>query len=428
MAAGVAEAGKRRERRWLVAIVAVGLVLRVAMAFYLGEQVVPTPAAYDQIFYQDLAENLLAGRGFIFTRPPWPFIDPGVPTAYYSFIYPRFLALVYLAFGVSPLAARLVQALICSLMPWLVYGLVRRILQQPPAWEKRAGAAALVAAAITAGYAYFVYYSATLMTEGLYLMTVVWSLNATLDLAEGPSARRWVSWALAVGLAALFRQVFMPMAALQLLYVWWRARRQVRVRHVALAAVVLAALILPWTVRNYADFQRFLLLNSQFGQVMWNANHPDLGTEFQPAAMFLIPADLEGANEVDLSNELLRRAWENIAADPGRYLRLSLDRLRIFFIFYPMRESSTFSSVARTASFGVCLPFMVAGLVLSRREWRRWVLLYGFIVAYTFLHVVSWVQIRYRMPVDAALVPFAALAVVALAEWVRGRWVRRSGE
>jgi 4-amino-4-deoxy-L-arabinose transferase-like glycosyltransferase len=408
--ASLAEVDTYRERRWLVAIVVVGLLLRVAMALYLGNQVVPTPAAYDQIFFQDVALNLLAGKGFAFTRPPWPFIAAGAPTAYTSFLYQLFLAGVYLVFGAQPLAARLVQALLCSVMPLQMYGLVRRLLRQPPAWERLAGMVALLAAAITAGYAYFVYYSATLMTEGLYLVTVLWSLNATLDLAERPSARRWVSWALAVGLATSLRQVFMPMAALLLLYVLWKARRQVSLRHLVLAGVILAALILPWTVRNYLVFHRFLLLNSQAGHVFWNANHPDLGTHFEAAAMFPIPADLQGANEVDLSNELMRRALQNIAADPRRFLLLSLDRLRIFFIFYPMQESSPFSNVARTVSFGLCLPFMVLGLVLSLREWRRWLLLYGFIAAYTLLHVISWVQIRYRMPVDAALVPFAALA------------------
>jgi len=30
-------------------------------------------------------------------------------------------------------------------------------------------------------------------------------------------------------------------------------------------------------------------------------------------------------------------------------------------------------------------------------------------------HIVSWVQVRYRMPVDLALVPFAALDLVTLA-------------
>jgi hypothetical protein len=404
-----------RSKRWLPAIVLAGLLLRLGMAVYLGNEVVPTPAAYDQIFYHDLALNLLAGKGFVFSRPPWPFIEPGAPTAFYSFVYPRFLAGIYLVLGPHALAARIVQALLCSLMPLQVYGMVRRIMERGRGGDKERGrgeAVALVAAAITAGYAYFVYYSATLMTEGLYLLTVVWALNGTLDLAEAPTARRWAGWGLAVALASLFRQVFMPVAALLFLYVLWQRRGRVRLGEVALAGGVAAALILPWTVQNYLVFDRFLLLNSQAGQTVWNANHPDLGTEWDPSCMFPIPEELGGLNEVDLGNELLRRGLANIAADPGRFVGLSLDRLRTWLIFYPMRESSTFSNVARTASFGVCLPFMVAGLVISLRQWRRWLLLYGFIVVYTLIHVVTWVQIRYRMPVDAALVPFAALAVV----------------
>lgn len=88
-----------------------------------------------------------------------------------------------------------------------------------------------------------------------------------------------------------------------------------------LAAATAAALILPWTARNYLVFDRFLLLNSQASQVLWNANHPDMGVTFEESAMFPIPADLQGANE------LLRRAAKNIAADPGHFARLTLSRL-----------------------------------------------------------------------------------------------------
>ena len=108
-------------------------------------------------------------------------------------------------------------------------------------------------------------------------------------------------------------------------------------------------------------------------------NRPDRGTGVS-SAMFTVPNDLSEVNEVDLSN------------------------------------------VSQFASFGVCLPLMVAGLVLSLREWRRWLLLYLFVAAYAAIHLISWTQIRYRMPIDAALVPFAGLAVVGLVSYVVRRW------
>ena len=411
----VADVWATPEKRWLLAILVFGTLLRLGAAVYLGDHVEPTPgAAYDQIYFHDVALNLLAGKGFVFTRPPWPFIRPGAPTAFTSFLYEIFLAGIYAVCGPHPLAARVIQALVCSLMPWQVYRLVRRILGQPPAWEERAGVVALVAAGITAGYAYFAYYSATLLTDGLYLVTVVWALALTLDLANRPTVRRWAAWGLAVGLASLLRQVFMPMAGLLFLYVLWKAGRRVRLRDVAVAGGVAAVLILPWTVRNYLVFDRFLLLNSQAGQVFWNANHPGHGVHFSNT-MFPVPADLQGANEVDLTNELMWLGLRFVAEDPWRFVRLSLNRVGVFFMFWPSTKSPLISNISRTFSFGVCLPFMIGGLVLSLREWHRWALLYLFIATYTFIHVISWTQIRYRMPVDVALVPFAALAVVALA-------------
>jgi hypothetical protein len=420
---------QRRESRWLLLIVLAGAAVRVAGALYMGDRMAPVSGAYDQIFYHDLGLNLLAGKNFAFTRPPWPFIAPGAPSAYYSFAYPLFLAGVYAVAGPHALAARVVQALICSLLPLQVYWLVRKIADG--GWRMADGgprvaggsweAVALVAAGITAFYAYFILYSAALQTEGLYLVLVAWSLLATLDLAERPTWKGWLSWALAVTLASLLRQVFMPVAAMFFVYVLFRARGRVKPAHVALAGGVAIALIVPWTVRNYLTYDRFLLLNSQYGQVLWNANHPGLGVHFVGDAMFPVPEDLRGANEVDLTNELMRRGVQLIAAEPWRFVRLSLSRAGVLFLFWPSRFSPPVSNVSRTLSFGICLPFMVAGLVLSAREWRRWLLLYLFIGAYALIHIVSWAQIRYRMPIDLALIPFAALAAVALVGWVRRR-------
>ena len=409
------------ERRWLLSIVVSGILLRLATAILLGDNVVPLPAAYDQIYFHDVALNLLEGKGFAYSRPPWPFIQPLAPTAYTSFLYQIAIAGVYWIFGPHPLAARITQALIGSLLPWLIYGIVRRIHRQPPVVEKQSQVVALLAAGITAFYSYFIYFSATLMTDGPYLVTLAWVLILTLDLADQPTRWRWAMWGLAVGLAILLRQVVLPVAGLLFVYIVWKAWRHVQWRHILVAAGVIAALILPWTVRNYLVFHRFLLLNSQAGQVFWNANHPDLGTQWEYAPMFPIPADLQGADEVTLNDELMRRGLQLVAENPGRFVQLSLSRLEMFFLFYPLPESSLFSNIARTFSFGICLPFMAVGLVLSLQEWRRWLLLYLFIVAYTLIHIVSWVQIRYRMPIDMALIPFAALTVVTLTNYVMQR-------
>jgi hypothetical protein len=46
-------------------------------------------------------------------------------------------------------------------------------------------------------------------------------------------------------------------------------------------------------------------------------------------------------------------------------------------------------------------------------------LLLTFSIIYTSVHLLTWALIRYRLPVDAVLLPFAALALSSLYEQVR---------
>ena len=48
-----------------------------------------------------------------------------------------------------------------------------------------------------------------------------------------------------------------------------------------------------------------------------------------------------------------------------------------------------------------------------------------FMLCYSVLHIATWAMVRYRLPVDAVLLPFAALGVMDLARRVRTAAVRR---
>jgi hypothetical protein len=72
---------------------------------------------------------------------------------------------------------------------------------------------------------------------------------------------------------------------------------------------------------------------------------------------------------------------------------------------------------------------MLYGLYLSRLSWRRYVLLYLFAVVSNAIHLLTWPAVRYRVPVDAVLLLFAAVAVVHIARWLiarRSAWAREA--
>ena len=163
-------------RRWLITILLVSILLRVAAAFYLGDTVGPMPGTYDQVSYDRLAQRLLAGYGFTFDKLWWPYTQPGEPTAHWSFLYTLYLTGIYGLVGYQPLIARVLQAvLVGALMPWLVYRLGSRH------FGSRVG---LVASGIMACYAYFVYYAGTLMTENFYIIGILWVLDIAGQLGQ----------------------------------------------------------------------------------------------------------------------------------------------------------------------------------------------------------------------------------------------------
>ncbi len=214
----------RTANRWLAVIAAASIGLRLVAVFVLGDRIEALPGIYDQVSYHGLALRMLGGHGFTFGQAWWPITAAGTPTAHWSYLYTLWLAALYAAFGPHPIAARLVQAVATgALLPLLTYSVALRAMPGPaapghPHW------AALIAAAWTAGYGYFIYYDAAIMTEGFYLVGILWVLDASLRLtarAAQPAApgtqaeqkaRGWWTWlelGLALAITAYLRQVFL---------------------------------------------------------------------------------------------------------------------------------------------------------------------------------------------------------------------------
>jgi hypothetical protein len=310
----------------------------------------------------------------------------------------------------------------------------------------------LLAALLAAVYAYFVLYSAMVQTEGLFICVVLWSLTYALALDGQIAANtpvRKVGWTalvlgLSLGLATLLRQSILPWVPLLcgwLLLTGWRARRL----HAGLAASAIIAImvvlcIAPFTLRNLRVYGEFLLLNSNTGYAMYSAQHPLHGTDFQAYAAAPLPVDLldKGMNEAQWDRALMQRGLGFVLAEPGRYLLLSLSRVGDYFEVLPNAESSLLFNAGQLLSFTLFLPFMLLGSVVALRKdrpgsRRRWLLLPDpvalalfFVVFYSVLHIFTWAMPRYRLPVDAVLLPFAALGILTVWQFMR-RTVRRDG-
>lgn len=421
---------RKSSRKILGGILIVAVLLRVAVALYLGDQVVDLPGTSDQLSYHTLALRVLDGQGFTFEQPWWPLTAAGAPTAHWSYLYTFFLMAVYTVFGPHPLAARLIQAVLVGLLqPYLAYRLGRHAI------DDRVG---LAAAGATAIYAYFVYYAGALMTEPFYITAILGSFYLAMFLVQSHQQENhflemknfWLALALGLtlGVTVLLRQLFLLFIPFLFLWIWWSSSKKKITGYLALAGILLVLLILPFTIYNAARFNRFVLLNTNAGYAFFWGNHPVYGTHFEPILppelgnyQQLIPVELSKLDEAALDQALLQRGIQFIKDDPVRYVLLSISRIPAFFMFWPSSDSSLVSNLSRLLSFGLAWPFMLYGLV--RAFSQRWstfrnglaspaMLLILFTLVYTTIHLLSWALIRYRLPVDAVLLIFAGLAIV----------------
>ena len=420
------------QRRILVAILAVSVVARVSAAIYLGNTVVKLPGTFDQLSYHNLALRFVSGHGYTFGEPWWPATAADAPTAHWSYLYTGYLILIYKIFGLNPLLARIIQAIIVGILqPYLVYR-IGRYLFNP--------LTGLAAAFLTAIYTYFIYYSATLMTEPFYIVAILASLFISMHMVRkkpnigheqigmGNQENLWMGLllGLTLGIAILMRQICLLLVPFVFAWIWWASGRRLW-RSLLLSGLTIILMVIPFTISNYLRFDRFVLLNTNAGYALFWSNHPVYGTKFVPILTndmgsydSLIPEELLFLDEASLDQELLKLGVGFITEDPLRYLQLSISRIPPYFMFWPTAESSLISNISRVSSFGIMLPFMLYGLYRSYigrimpLVKQPLFLLYMFITVYTGIHILTWTLVRYRLPVDAVLLIFAGLAVVDL--------------
>lgn len=437
-----------QKNKILALILGLSVLGRLMASVMLGDPVVSLPGTADQISYHALAVRLVKGYGFTFPVAWWPMTQAGAPTAHWSYLYTMFLAGVYGVFGVHPLVARLIQAVVAGvMMPLLTYRVANRVFgaQVFVLRDKVRLNIPLISAAWTALYGYFVYYAAALMTETFYIIGILWSLNLALDIASSLeagkqriSAWKWLELGAAIGITVLLRQVFLLFVPFLFLWFWWifayktqkggyrnwRDGFRRAFRGGVLVGLVLIVFIAPFTWLNYKRFDRFVLLNTNAGFAFFWANHPVHGTDFIDAREMdsyqdLVPEELRNLDEAALDQALLKRSFEFVTNDPWRYIRLSLSRIDDYFMFWPLKQSSLPSNIVRVFSYGVALPFILWGVFIWVRKTRQGeydgfagTLLLLFAVIYTAIHLLSWALIRYRLPVDAVTLPFGAVGLL----------------
>lgn len=397
-------------KKWLGLIVLAAVVLRVGAAVWIGERhLVGTDAGA----YVGIAKNILAGNGFATTAG-------GFHRAWYAPLYPLLLTAPFGLTNHPFIITLIAQALLVAGMILISYRLTLLATGRP-----RAG---LFAAALVAFDPFLFYFSLLLLTEILF--TLLGLLFLWLLVEHAPAAKRdsfFLGAGFILGLAALTRPVILAyywVAALGLIVYGPRppARQAWRAILVGLAC---AAVMLPWVVRNHNLFHKFVPVTLQSGMALYAGNNPlntrggglGGGIDYDTPP---IPG-FDAMTELEQSEALNRVAIAYIVEHPGKFLRMipiKLGRLLSVFPAETSGHTSWYHHAASFASYGLALPFLLAGLWLLRRQWRRLWPLYAYLLFNLVFVAVYYGTIRFRVP----LIPLFAVWTAAGLDAALARW------
>lgn len=419
---------RRRTVAFVGALVVLGFLLRLGfgLGYWVGK-----PLMKDEQEYLLLATRLALAEGFNYPAPPEGEPAPRRferPPGFAAFLaavltLTRDALLDHPAAGTDrglpasssevPVSIKVAQSAVGALGIILIAALARRAAGPRAAMLAAAGAAVYPPLAWICGY---------VLSEPLY-STLALSTVFFLQKASDSGGRRQLWIGLAAGLLAgsslLTKEAmlfFLPLAALWLIYTRKYAL-------VVVFAIGVAAITVPWIVRNFAVHGQFVLTASHGGVTLWTGNNPlaigegDLAANPEMGkARVALEDSYPGFTNQQLDEIYYREVFAFIRDQPGSWLVLEAKKL--FYTFVPIGPSYRLHSAryygASLVSYLVLMPFALAGLwILVRlgepsRLWALWLLALSTVI----VSLVFFPQERFRIPVmdPAGIVAAGVLA------------------
>lgn len=396
---------------WLMVwLVLIALLARVTYtSFVIGWKTHPRDDASsgDAMFYQTLAKNVLAGKGYSFNGT--------LQTADKLPVYPLFIAATYWVAGVDNFfAVRWVQILIACLVPVLVFRLGVNLFDARIAW---------IAAILVTIDPLLIYFAPAFLAEEIFLVLLLISILGFTGLVRKFSWRGLGVASLSLGLTMLTRGNFALLPFFLGLWSvacwgWTGVRRGVAI--IAITALVMS----PWIIRNYLALGAIIPFTTNGGGAFYGANNAYAqGNWLQGNARTDLPRP-SGNTEVELDRDSYRLAFQWIQSNPQAYGELLVKKLVRLFEFDPhttRQDVQIAYLVAGFLPYGVLMPLVLMGIILLVRVPNAW-LMHAVLAAALVNTLIFYGDSRFRAPLQPYLYLFGAWTISRL--W--NVWRRRA--
>jgi 4-amino-4-deoxy-L-arabinose transferase-like glycosyltransferase len=415
----------------LLAILIFSLTIKVVIFFLATDPIIFNKYPY---FAEQISKGGVIGERILDLSPAYLYIT----------------VLFFKIFGPNWEALALVQILLGSLNCIFIYFIGARIFGT---------ATGLLAAAILMLYGNMTLVELTLEPETFVLFFNSLALLALIKSGnEGtPPYRSW-KWFLAgmlIGLSAITKPNALLIIPGALIWIVLSVKtRETRCRAMASILLGVFLLVAPVTIRNFIQFNDFILITADGGKVFFHGNGP--------GATGMERADLPNqgfieekySTEPDYAHALFRKTaraiskaslkpsecsdfWfvytiKHIQANPPDALFLEWKKFCLFWNNYEVHDlDSTYKNYTNIQKwplipYGVISALSILGMGIMMRRMHHAFLLYWMIAIYLFSVLVFFAASRYRIPAAPFLCLFASQFLIRLFHFNRHKDIPRT--
>lgn len=371
-----------------------------------------TPIRGDAKGYENIANNLLNGKGFVFE-------NPDQPTVRRAPFFPIIVAGVYRITGGSSNAVRIMQIILDLGTILLLYIIGSQF------FSKQVG---MIAAGVWAFYLPAIAVCTVLITETFLAFLSTLTLLLLLKGMNDQNRKYSIILGVVIGLGILTRPtalLLIPFLGLVFLLIHKQFFKQ-HSRFLVRAFLIALLTISPWTIRNFVVFKAFVPVAFGGGQALYTGNHiqndgiwkgwddPDI-LEIRNEAKRLNPDPK--MRLIIMDRLFIRQAVHSMVVNPVKTVNLFIKK-GIRFLNGPSRAGYKYGAeemhlwVFPIGIFAfLCYFLILIGFLLSFIRLPRQLFLWIPIIIvgyYILLHIVTFAVPRYHFPIMPILCLYSA--------------------
>lgn len=386
----------------------------------------------DEKYHVQLAEQINSEQGL----PDEPF--------YRAPLYPYLLALLFNATDSSFYWTRLIQLILGSFLPVLIYLIAIRLFNRK---------IAIISGIAAVLYPTFIYFEASLLIESIMVLLTAFLIWQLYRCQQTKSVFDFILAGVILGVTGLARPNILMLGPFLFIWIWliikpemgWK-KSLIRYGLIAAASFVI---VLPVTIRNYTTGNDKIFIAWQGGfnfylgnnrtSTGWSATVGGIDYTWEggynQAIALAEQVEQRDLKYSEVSDFWYEQAWKEISESPRDFISLQFKKLRLFINGYEIPNnqdiyfSREYASVLKPLMFesvvffpfGLIAPLALLGIAFSLKYWRKYLLLYLVLVAYIGTLQLFFVCARFRQPLIPVLIMFAVFGAFKLYELVRNR-------